>query len=757
MDRLTWHRLEAIGAGALERPGDARANYIEAMCAGDGALIREVRALLEQIDADPEFLETPALGPRATERDSSWLPEDVTHATTIGPYVVTRRLGEGGMGHVFLASRDVDGISQRVALKMIRTAMVSPEMVERFRQERRILAMLEHPHIARFIDAGITTDHQPYVAMEFVDGESITRYCLARGLRRVERLRLFLTVCDAVQHAHQRLIVHRDLKPGNILVTLDGVPKLLDFGIGKLIGDDQHAATTRPDVRLLTPDYAAPEQMDGGTITTVTDVYALGVLLFELLTGQHPFRRPGMTDGELEHSVQESEPTRPSVAAVGGTTMPIDAAELRGDLDTIVLMALRREPARRYASASALADDIRRYLNGLPVTARPDTLPYRLQKFVHRNTGAVIGTSAIVVALIAMSVVTVVQSRRVAAESARATAERDQALEVRGFLMEMFGATGADKAVGDTLTVRALLDKQRNRIDTSYRDRPQARADMLEVLADGYDRLGYPAEAEPLAVQALTLRRSLRATSTMDLASSLNLVGWIVHERGRSDEAERLLLEALRIRRTADGAGSEGLSRTLNDLGVVYNAVKRYDDAVRVLTEALVLRRAQFGDAHRAVGITANNLAAAYFFQKKLADAIVTQTLALKALRDAVGTDHQRTVVALSNLAAFKRAQGDVSGAEADYRALAAQQSRLQGRAHPVTARVLSALAVVLSDRAATTHLPQTADSLRAEAETLYVEAIAALSSRLGPAHPQVSTTRARLDTLRALRRRGGA
>ncbi len=754
MDRLTWARIEAIGAGALERQGEARVAYIAAMCGEDVALAREVSSLLAELEADPGYLETPVLGARPSVDEPSPAREALP-GSVIGPYTVVRPLGEGGMGQVLLASRQVDGITQVVALKMIRTDRVSSEMLRRFRQERRILAVLEHPHIARFIDAGVTAGDHPYVAMEYVDGETITRYCTARALRRVERLSLFLTVCDAVQHAHQRLVVHRDLKPGNILVTAEGNPKLLDFGIGKLLGEDNTMEETQAGTRVLTPGYAAPEQLEGGAITTATDVYALGVLLYEMLTDRHPFRQPGMADGDLARSMLRSEPTRPSLAVATGTPAAVTASELRGDLDTIVLMALRREPARRYSSVVAFAEDIRRYLRGLPVAARADTRGYRLQKFARRNAVAATGALAIAVALVAISTVTLVQSRRVAAESARAAAERDQAFEVRGFLMEMFGATGADQSVGDTLTVRALLDKQRARLDTVYRDRPHAKADMLEVLADGYDRLGYPGDAEPLSTEALALRRSTPGTLTGDLASSLNLAGWIAHERGDAIEAERLLLESLRIRRIEPAAASEGLSRTLNDLGVVYNAVQRYDDAVLVLREALMMRRAAHGDAHRAVGITANNLAAAYFYQKQLPDAIATQSLALRALRDAVGADHQRTVVALSNLAAFKRAQGDLAGAEADYRALAIQQSRLQGRAHPVTARVLSALAVVLNDRAARAASRAAADSMYAEAELLYAEAVLSLSERLGTAHPQVRATRARLDTLRAVRRRG--
>lgn len=749
MDRLTWQRIEAICAGALERNGDARARYVARMCDDDAALRREVDTLLAQVDEDPAFLEIPALGARGDEA-TPVIDRDEHVGTMIGVWRVQRELGEGGMGQVFLASRELDGIAQTVALKLVRAARRSPELLRRFDRERRTLAALEHPNIARFLDAGIAADGSPYVAMEFVDGDDIVHHCSARALALEDRLRLFLTVCDAVQHAHQRLVVHRDIKPSNVLVSADGAPKLLDFGIAKLLDQDTEDLTANT-ARLLTPGYAAPEQLEGAAITTATDVFALGVLLYELLAGRHPFRVRGMSDAELVRAVLNGQPLPPSAAAPKALALTWPTA-LRRDLDTIVLMALRHEPARRYASVGAMADDIRRSLSGLPVLARGDSAGYRLQLFLRRHRLAVSVSAVISVALVTVTAISLVQSRRVAAESARATRERDQALEVRGFLMEMFGATGADQAVGDTLTVRALLDKQRGRVDAMDSDRPLAKADMLEVLADGYDRLGYPLDAAPLANAALSLRRSTAEASPKDLAASLQLAGWIAHERGATADAERLLLESLALTRRVDNDG-ELESRTLNDLGVVFNATKRYDDAVRVLTEALSLRRARYGVTHRAVGITANNLAAAYFFRKQLPEAIRTQTLALESLRAAVGSDHQRTVVALANLAAFKRAQGDLDGAEADYRALAAQQSRLQGRAHPVTARVLSALAVVLDDRATKSTSRIVADSLRREADALYVEAIASLSARLGASHPQVATTRARLEALRARRR----
>ncbi|MGE3614378.1 MAG: tetratricopeptide repeat protein, partial [Gemmatimonadales bacterium] len=580
-----------------------------------------------------------------------------------------------------------------------------------------------------------------FFVMEYVEGQPITEYCTARvsGLR--DRIRLMQAVCAAVQHAHQNFVVHRDLKPRNIFVTADGTPKLLDFGIGKVLADDRlgPAVSTRAEARLLTPEYATPEQLDGGLVTTATDVYGLGLLLYEVLAGRHPYLAGGESLAEIERAVLTAEPRAPSVAS--------GRRELAGDLDTIVLKALRKEPERRYVSAAELADDLQRHLDGLPVRARPDTIGYRARKFVTRNAWPVAAGTVAFLGLAATSAVTIVQSRRVAAEAARATRERDQALEVRGFLLEMFGATGANQAVGDTITAKGLLDLQARQVDEAYRYRPALRADMLEVLADGYDRLGIYQPAESLARLALDQRRYVDPDGPA-VAATLNLLGWIVHERGRSAEAEPLVLEAVARRRADLPHSEQELSRSLNDLGVIYNATNRYAAAESVLVEALEIRRRRQGDSHRVVGITANNLAASYYFQRKLDAAIATQQLALESLRQSVGEDHQRTIVALGNLAAFRLASGDLAGAEREYRDLLERQTRLQGPDHPVTARVRLSLGSAISDRAAFTHSDSAFDS----AEDLLRSAVRSFEKTLGPEHLQVATAMGRLATVRIAR-----
>jgi eukaryotic-like serine/threonine-protein kinase len=770
MDADRWTQIEALCDAALERAPAERGAFLDAECAGDDALRREVEGLLQQLTADPEFLERPLVDLGAAPFDAGEAPAPAL----IGRYRVLRRLGRGGMGEIFLAEPDGDQSdgtgAERVAIKVIRPGLASGDVLRRFEQERRILANLRHPHIARLLDVAATDDGRPGFVLEYVPGLPITVWADLRARPLRQRLLLFLDVCDAVEHAHRHLVVHRDLKPANILVTESGVVKLLDFGIGKVLESSASSAATPETAasdRLLTLEYASPEQVRGELVTTATDVHALGVLLYELLTGVHPFRHDGATALDIEQAVLDRVPTRPSaVVRVGPSSGPVSrsdararatargaaspdalARKLNGDLDNIVLMALRKEPERRYTSASLLADDIRRYLDGMPVRARPDTLGYRARKFVRRNAGSVAVLLLVTLALITTTVVAVLQSERASHASVAVRAERDQAVAVRGFLMEMFGATGLQQPVGASETVRQMLDRQATRIDSAYRGQPLLQARLYEVVADAYDRLGFPAAAVAPARQALGIRQRIQGTEHPDVAASLNLLGWILHEAGQRTEAESLLRRAVALRRRGPAADSAGLAHALNDLGVLLNASSRYAEAQSVLTEALAIRRAGGTDG-LAVGITANNLAAAYYYQAQYDRAGATQAIAVAALEAAVGVDHQRTVIALSNLAAFHIAAGDFGHAEAEYRTLLERETRLQGRSHPVTLRIMNALAGVLMARDPGTDR----DSALAEAEGLLTAAEAIEDTMGTPGLPLRGVTLDHLAGVRLVR-----
>ncbi|GMV04436.1 MAG: hypothetical protein AMXMBFR53_07160 [Gemmatimonadota bacterium] len=714
MDAARWERIEAIFAAALERAAAERPAWVREACAGDRVVLAEVERLLTSHDADPAFLEgvlarVPALEPQA---------DADTHR--VGPYRPVRPLGKGGMGEVYLATHEGEGFQRPVALKVIRRGMQTDEILRRFRLERRILAALAHPNIARLLDGGATPDGRPYFVMEFVEGVPLDRYCTERRLALADRIRLFVAVCDAVQHAHRNLVVHRDLKPTNILVTADGTPKLLDFGIGKLLdpgawGADEGA--TRTGMRLLTPEYASPEQVRGEPVSVASDVYGLGVLLYRLLTDASPYGEEARTPTEWERAVLEVDPRRPSTAA--------GDRRLAGDLDVIVLKAMRKEPERRYASVEALAEDLHRHLEGRPVLARGDSLTYRAGRFVRRNRVPLAAGLAVFLALAGATWTSVRQSRRLAAE-------RDKALEVRSFLLEMFGATAPDQATGDTVTARQLLDRQVALLESGYPD-PVLRAEMTSVLAEGYDRLGLYAEAEPLARSALELRRDALGPHHADVARSLGLLGWILHEQGRSEEGERLLREALEAW-PLSGADPEGRSRVLNDLGVVREAAGDYDEAEAAYTEALALRRASVGEGHRAFAITASNLSVIRYRKGDYPGAAAVATEALAGMRRALGADHQRSIIIQSNLAAMRAAMGDDAGAETEYRDLLARQERLRGSEDPVTLRVLASLAVTLSNQAEWE-----------EAEAAYRRTLDAQERQLGAGHPEVGRTLVRL------------
>jgi non-specific serine/threonine protein kinase/serine/threonine-protein kinase len=406
--------MEALFHEALPLPVEDRAALLERECREDAALRSEVERLLAAHDRAGSFIESPAasLGRLGTV-------EEPIDGRRIGAYRVIGELGRGGMGAVYLAERADGQYEQRVALKLIKRGMDTEQVLDRFRAERQILASLDHPNIARLLDGGSTEEGTPFFAMEYIDGEPIDAYADRKQLSVEDRLRLFLQVCGAVTYAHQHLVIHRDIKPLNVLVTADGTPKLLDFGIAKVLhADADEATSTVTGMRLLTPEYASPEQVDGRHATTVSDVYSLGVVLYELLTGRSPYRPRSRTPLDVVEAVRTTDPERPSAA---GNPQKL-RKRLRGDLDTILLTALRKEPDRRYQSVEQLAADLRRHLDGLPVRARPDTFGYRAGKFVRRNRVAVAAGTLVVLAMLAGTVATAYQARQ--ARGAQARAER---------------------------------------------------------------------------------------------------------------------------------------------------------------------------------------------------------------------------------------------------------------------------------------------------------------------------------------------
>lgn len=710
---------------ALEMPEEERGAHIRRACAGDAELAAEVSSLITSHDEDPEFLDRPV----ARVQDVMETSDEEVEPLQLDRYRVVRLLGRGGMGDVYLAMEERGEVRRPVAVKVIRRGMDTDEVLRRFRTEERILATLRHPNIAQLLDGGATGDGRPYLVMEFIEGRPIDVFCDEAGLDLDERLRLFVRVCDAVQHAHRNLVVHRDLKPANILVTESGDPKLLDFGIGKLLDpDDGSFQATRTGHRLLTPAFASPEQVRGEVASASSDVYQLGVLLYVLLTGHRPHGDGETSASAVERAVLQQEPPRPSAvvdtSAPGGRRL---RRRLGGDLDTIVLTALRKEPERRYLSAAALAEDLGRHLRRVPIRARPDTFGYRAGKFLRRNRLTVAAAAVVALALAGAGANTVSQSRRVARE-------RDEALEVRNFLLEMFGSTAPDQATGDTVTARQLLDVQAANVDAAYGDRPRLQARMLGVLAEGYDRLGLLDEAEPLVRRSLDLRLEAMGEGEQETADSRALLGWILHEKGETAQGRDLLRQAVATMRAVVPLNEPALARALNDLGVTEEALGEYDDAEALYDEALERRRRLYGARHRAVAVTASNLSVIRYRRADYTGAVQLGEEALHAMRAAVGPDHQRSLLIQSNLAAMKMAMWDVDGAEAEYRDLVERQVRLRGPEDLQTLRFRSNLGAAVESQ-----------QRWAESEAIFTGVLEAQVRRLGPDHPQVAATRVRV------------
>jgi eukaryotic-like serine/threonine-protein kinase len=564
VSEVDWASVADIFADALERPAAERASFVAERCAGQPEVLAAVERMLAANDsALPGFLDRldPDLVAEAVHDG------DAPPVERIGPWQVVREIGRGGMGRVFLAERADGQFEQRVAVKFLKRGMDSDAILARFVQERRILAGLDHPNIARLLDGGVAEDGRPWFVMEYVDGEPITEWADAARLDVDARVALFRTVCRAVAHAHRNLVVHRDLKPSNILVTRDGHPKLLDFGIAKLLAPTEGPSATPTltvgDVRLMTPAYAAPEQLTGGVVTTSTDLYGLGAVLYELLSGCTPFgdraeRLALPLDAEpvplsaavRGHAASRSDGTGTAEVAAARST---DAVRLRkrlaGDLETIVAVALRADPERRYPTAEALEQDLLRHQKRLPVRARPDTLAYRASRFVRRHRVAVMATASTVLVAVAFGVTATVQARALAAERDRARREATAAREVSNFMAGVFetanplGEVGGGR--GDTIRAFDLLERGARRVEVELSEQPALQGRLLGVIGVAYNNLGWADRAAPLLARAVEIARS--EADSVELVAALHRLGAVQGAQSDYPQAVITLRQAVEI------------------------------------------------------------------------------------------------------------------------------------------------------------------------------------------------------------------
>ncbi len=698
----SWPVISALLDEALSLPVEQRDTWLESLDGERAALKDTLRKLLSRADGveTGDFLATLPRLTRVAPTNLSGALTELAAGDAIGPYRLLSELGTGGMGAVWLAERADGTLKRKVALKLPRLVWARG-LAERMARERDILASLEHPNIARLYDAGVDQHGRPYLALEYVEGQSIDVYAKERNLTVRQKLDLLLQVCGAVAFAHSRLVVHRDLKPSNILVTEDGQVRLLDFGIAKLMEGDSARETqlTQLSGRALTLDYASPEQIKGEPIGTASDVYSLGVVAYELLTGAKPYKLKRGTAAELEEAIATIDPLKASDAA----TFPHDRKALRGDLDAIVNQALKKSPADRYPTVDALSQDIERHCRDKPVMARPDSVRYRMKKLVARNPGTTAAIGAAVGAVVLGMTVAIWQAReasqaaRLAEERAReAQREANRAKAVQNFLTEIFARNSqlqGDAVKARATTVRELLDIGAERVTGALAEYPEAQVQMLDLFSNMYFELALDSEARRLAAERVQAARKAFAADDVRLAEALMAYAATLVMTGRKD-VPAVLEEARRI---VDLAGEQGIPLKARLLTEVAD-FERYESLPRLLRsadEATAFLSKHFPDSSGRINPTrlaarSRLIAAQYAEAERLARIAVE--LAARQGDAAPGW----SLGALSELGEAQREQGKLAEAEQSYRDAVKQSVRANGIDHPQTLTAQISLASLL-------------------------------------------------------------
>jgi eukaryotic-like serine/threonine-protein kinase len=691
MDSTRWSRIQAVFHGAADLPKSEQRGYVESACAGDEPLMTEVLALLGE-DAQATSL----LDRNVADVANEVFDDDLARSLPFkefGPYRIIRGLGEGGMGVVYLAERT--DLRTMVAIKILRDAWVSPARRERFSAEQRTLAHLNHPSIARLYDANTLADGTPWFVMEYVEGTPLIEYANRHRLSLTERLKLFRAVCEAVQYAHGQAVIHRDLKPSNILVKNDGSVRLLDFGIAKHM-DAMDAADdrTRTGLRLMTPAYAAPEQIRGDRVGVHTDVYSLGVILYVLLAGKLPFDLSNQSPAQAEAILTEREPEKPSAlvtrnSRAPGAAQPAFSAGTNSwaDLDVLCLTAMHKDPERRYRSVEALIRDVDHFLKAQPLEARPDTLPYRLGKFLRRNRNSVSAAAIVFIAIVGLVIFYTVRLTR-ARNAALAEAARTQ--RVQRFMQGLF--QGGDEAAGpaDDLRVVTLLDRGAQLARTLDAD-PPVQADLYQTLATSYQQIGKYDQADALYRSALEKRKSLYGSDSAQVAETLVALALLRRDQGNLKEAESLSREGLAMTRRHLLPLHPAVASASSALGQILVARGEYAQAIPILEEAYRLQSVP-GEPVADLATTMTELANALFYTGHYVESDSLNRRILEMDRKTFGANHPNVAEDLSNLASIQYEWGHFAEAEKyDRQALEIAQA-WWGRDHPETSSFITIL-----------------------------------------------------------------
>lgn len=719
-DRARWARIEALFDAVCDLPPDERAAVLF-RASNDPAIGEEVASLLAEEGRVPLIVDSVAV-------QALGLPDEASRVgTRVGAYRLVRRLGAGGMGEVYLAERADGEVEQRAAVKLVRPGLATPQLLARFRAERQILARLEHPHIARFLDGGVTDADQPYFVLEFVDGTPIDRYADRHSLSVDARLGLFLQVCEAVGHAHTRLVVHRDLKPSNMLVTHDGRMKLLDFGIAKVVREDAEETLTRTGGMIMSPAYASPEQVRGEPVGTATDIYSLGMVLYQLLTGRRAYTITSPAD--VVRVVTETEPVRPSLAvgATDGARPGADARRLRqrlaGDLDVIVLKALRKEPERRYGTVRELADDIERHRAGLPIRARSESATYRTARFLARHR---LGAASAVAVVVVIATVVTFYTGQLRGERDRAQREARKAGEVATFLRGIFEVSDPTASKGETVTARTLLDEGARRIDTRLAGEPAVQAEMMGVIGNVYLSLGLFADGQRMIEGALARRRALPEPSDSAIAATLHDLGRAQESNGQYAAADSSYREALAIRRRIFDEDHPEVLRAVSAVGGILQAQGSYAPAESLYRQVLERHRANPDASHQELASALYDIGSVEHIDGRFEQAREHFGEAIAELEADTGQHELAIADIKSDLAVLLKNRKEYDAAGPLYRDVLAIRRRYLGEAHSSVAQSLNNYAVFLR-----------ASGAAAAAESLSVLALEAYRRSVGEKHPE--------------------
>jgi eukaryotic-like serine/threonine-protein kinase len=698
-----WQRLKELFAAALEHDPSQRAAFLQEACGEDASLREEVKSLLEAHDSSSSLWRSPF---------RSQSPERA-EGCSIGPYHLLKKIGEGGMGQVWLAQQTAP-LQRQVALKLVRWGMYDETLAHRFEAERQSLAVMDHPAIAKVFDAGATSEGQPYFVMEYVAGVPITDFCDRKKLRIRERLELFVKVCEGVQHAHQKAIIHRDLKPANILVVeVDGkpVPRIIDFGLAKAMGTEiaGHSLHTHVGSFVGTPGYMSPEQCDATAkdIDTRTDVYSLGVVLYVLLSGSLPFDTKEWKDKPLDEMLRrlrEEDPVRPSTkistdreassatAQARGTDPKQLISLLHGDLDWITMKAVEKNRVRRYGTPSDLAADINHYLNNEPITARPASVSYRVQKYVRRHRYSVAAAGVFIALLIAFAVTQNIQLRKT-------RRERDRADRIAEFMKGIFKVSDPKERVGSTVSAQEILDKSAEQISTGLAKDPELQSQLMHVMGEAYLNLGLQQRAQSLLEQSIRIRSAAMGSDDPEMLSTMRDLAWSLYEQGRLSEAETIQRKALNTQRRVLGADNLETLDSTGNLAEILDEEGNYVQAERLDREVMEKKKRVLGPEAPGTLAAMDNLAVMLSNAGRLDEAEKLEEDTLEIQLRVYGRENLGTINSMLNVAAMKMDLGRTEEAEKNLRELLELEQRVLGPNQPETAITIYNLADLAAQR----------------------------------------------------------